>query len=252
LHKTFAIPHGGGGPGMGPIAVAAHLAPFLPGHPLAPCGGEKAIGPVSAAPWGSASILPISWIYIRLIGAEGLKRATQVAVLNANYMAMRLAPYYPTLYTGPNGLVAHEFIAEMRPLKQRTGIDAEDISKRLMDYGFHAPTLSFPVHDTMMIEPTESESKFELDRLCDALIEIHGEIEAVERGEFDPENNPIKNAPHTAQELASQEWNHPYSRKTACFPGKWTRIHKYWPPVARIDNVWGDRHLIAKLERSAR
>ncbi|MHC4341157.1 MAG: aminomethyl-transferring glycine dehydrogenase [Planctomycetota bacterium] len=244
LHKTFCIPHGGGGPGMGPIAVAGHLAAFLPGHPVVGTGGETAIGPVSAAPWGSASILPISWLYIRMVGAEGLRKATQIAVLNANYMAKRLEERYPTLYRGKNGLVAHEFIAEMRQFKKTTGVEVVDIAKRLMDFGFHAPTISFPVAGTMMVEPTESESKLELDKLCDALIVIHGEIMAIERGEMDRENNPVKNAPHTAHALAAPEWNHPYSRETAIFPGEWSRGHKWWPPVGRIDDVWGDRNLM--------
>jgi len=244
LHKTFCIPHGGGGPGMGPIAVAEHLAPFLPSHPLVRTGGETSISAVSAAPWGSPSILAISWVYISLVGAEGLVKASQVAVLNANYMAKRLEEHYPVVYRGPNGCVAHEFIADMRQFKDATGIEAADIAKRLMDYGFHAPTLSWPVIGTMMIEPTESESKSELDRLCDALIAIRGEIAAIERGQLDRENNPVKNAPHTAHKVTASEWNHPYSREQAAFPTAWTRHHKYWPPVGRIDDVWGDRNLV--------
>lgn len=244
LHKTFAIPHGGGGPGMGPIAVAGHLAPFLPTHPLVRTGGEAGIGAVSAAPWGSPSILPISWTYISLVGAEGLVKASQVAVLNANYMAKRLEKHYPVVYRGPNDCVAHEFIVDMRQLKESAGIEAVDIAKRLMDYGFHAPTLSWPVIGTMMIEPTESESKAELDRLCDALIAIREEVARIERGEMDRENNPVKNAPHTAHEVTASEWNHPYSREVAAFPSAWTRHHKYWPPVGRIDDVYGDRHLV--------
>ncbi|MBN2491910.1 MAG: aminomethyl-transferring glycine dehydrogenase [Planctomycetes bacterium] len=246
LHKTFAIPHGGGGPGVGPIGVAAHLAPFLPGHPLVACGGKKAIGPVSAAPWGSASILPISYAYIALMGAAGLKRATQMAILNANYMARRLEPYYPVLYKGPGGFVAHEFILDTRPLKDRAAVRVDDIAKRLMDYGFHAPTISFPVPGTLMIEPTESEPKAELDRLCDALIAIRGEIAAIERGEADPENNPLRRAPHTAEEIAADAWDRPYSRALAAFPAPWTRVHKYWPPVGRIDNTYGDRNFVGR------
>ncbi|HEX5074373.1 MAG TPA: aminomethyl-transferring glycine dehydrogenase, partial [Gemmatimonadaceae bacterium] len=244
LHKTFCIPHGGGGPGMGPIAVAKHLAPFLPGHPLVETGGEKAIGPVSAAPWGSPSILTISYVYIAMMGGEGLKKASQVAVLNANYMAKRLEPYFPTLYKGKGGLVAHEFIADLRACSASAGIGPVDVAKRLMDYGFHAPTMSWPVPGTLMIEPTESESKAELDRLCDALIAIHGEIKAIEEGRSDRENNALKNAPHTAHAIAASEWNHPYSREEAAFPAEWTRRHKYWPPVGRIDDAYGDRHLV--------
>ena len=248
LHKTFCIPHGGGGPGMGPIGVAAHLAPFLPGHPIVETGGEQAIGAVAAAPWGSSSILPISWVYIMLLGGEGLKTATQVAILNANYMAKRLENHYPVLYRGRNDLVAHEFIVDLRQFKKPTGVEVEDVAKRLMDFGFHAPTVSFPVPGTLMIEPTESESKAELDRFCDALIAIHGEITAIESGESDRENNPLRNAPHTAHSIAAEEWNHPYSREQAAFPAPWTREHKYWPPVGRIDNVAGDRNLICSCE----
>ncbi len=244
LHKTFCIPHGGGGPGMGPIAVAAHLRPFLPGHPVVPTGGERAIPAVSAAPFGSASILPISLAYIAMLGAEGLRRATQVAILNANYMARRLDPHFPILYRGRGGLVAHEFILDCRAIKRSSGVDVVDIAKRLMDFGFHAPTVSFPVADTLMVEPTESESMEELDRLCDAMIAIRGEIAAIERGEMDRDNNPLKNAPHTSHDLAASEWNHPYTREQACFPAPWTRHHKYWPPVKRIDSVLGDRNLV--------
>ncbi len=249
LHKTFAIPHGGGGPGMGPIGVAAHLAPFLPDHPMvqgvnpASRGGDT-IGAVSAAPWGSASILPISWTYIRLMGAEGLKRATQVAVLNANYMAKRLDPHYPVLYTGKSGLVAHECIIDLRPLKESSGITVEDVAKRLVDYGFHAPTMSFPVPDTLMIEPTESEAKRELDRLCDALIAIRQEIADVESGKADAKDNPLHNAPHTHHLLLEGDWSRPYSREQAYFPLHTLREDKYWPPVGRVDNVYGDRHLV--------
>jgi len=244
LHKTFCIPHGGGGPGMGPIAVAKHLAPFLPSHPLVATGGENGIAPVAAAPWGSASILPISWVYIALVGGEGLRKASQVAVLNANYMAKRLEKTFPILYTGQNGLVAHEFILDTRTLKTMAGIEVVDVAKRLMDYGFHAPTMSWPVAGTLMIEPTESESKDELDRLCEALEMIHAEAKAIADGKLDRENNPLRNAPHTAHAIASSEWNHPYSREQAAFPAEWTRRHKYWPPVGRIDDVYGDRHII--------
>jgi len=249
LHKTFAIPHGGGGPGMGPIGVAAHLAPFLPDHPVvqgvnpAARGGET-VGSVSAAPWGSASILPISWTYIRLMGAAGLKRATQVAVLNANYVARRLDPHYPVLYTGKNGLVAHECIIDLRPIKESSGITVEDVAKRLVDYGFHAPTMSFPVPDTLMIEPTESEAKRELDRLCDALIAIRREIAEVESGAADPKNNVLHNAPHTHRLLLDGDWSRPYSKEQAYFPLPTLREDKYWPPVGRVDNVHGDRHFV--------
>ncbi|MGH9334848.1 MAG: aminomethyl-transferring glycine dehydrogenase, partial [Vicinamibacteria bacterium] len=243
LHKTFCIPHGGGGPGMGPIAVAAHLAPFLPGHPLTQVGGEKAIGPVSAAPYGSPAILTIPWAYIRLMGGDGLTDATRVAILNANYMAKRLEAYYPVLYRGERGRVAHEFILDCRPLKKNSGVEVEDVAKRLMDYGFHAPTMSFPVAGTLMIEPTESESKQELDRFVDALISIREEIRDIEEGRADRKDNLLKNAPHTASAIVSSEWSHPYSREAAAFPAPWLREHKFWPPVARIDNPYGDRNL---------
>ena len=244
LHKTFCIPHGGGGPGMGPICVAAHLAPFLPGHPVVATGGSAAIGPISAAPWGSASILPIPWAYIRMMGPDGLKRATEIAILNANYMASRLAPHFPVLYTGENGRVAHECIVDVRQLKAGSGVEVEDIAKRLMDYGFHAPTVSFPVAGTMMIEPTESESKAEIDRLCDALIAIRGEIAKVEAGEWSKTDNPFKNAPHTCESVVGDEWTHPYSRSTAAFPAPWVKGNKFWPTVARINNVYGDRNVV--------
>ncbi|HEY7214253.1 MAG TPA: aminomethyl-transferring glycine dehydrogenase [Thermoanaerobaculia bacterium] len=244
LHKTFCIPHGGGGPGMGPICVAAHLAPFLPGHPVIPTGGEKAIGPVSAAPWGSPSILPISWAYIALMGPAGLARATELAILNANYMAARLRQHYPLLYTGERGRVAHEFILDLRPFKSTAGVEAEDVAKRLIDYSFHAPTLSFPVAGTLMIEPTESESKAELDRFCDAMIHIREEIRAIEQGRMDRQNNPLKNAPHTAEDLADAAWDRPYSREEAVFPMPWVRERKFWPYVGRVDNPWGDRNLM--------
>ncbi len=243
LHKTFCIPHGGGGPGVGPIAVAAHLAPFLPGHPLRPeCGGAAAIGPVAAAPWGSASILPISWSYIRLMGAAGLRRASEIAIVNANYVAARLAAHFPVLYTGKNGRVAHECIIDLRPLK--AWASAEDVAKRLIDFGFHAPTMSFPVAGTLMIEPTESESKAELDRFCDAMIAIRGEIRAIEEGRWPKTDNPLVNAPHTAAEVTGSSWTHPYTREQAAFPLPWVAAGKYWPPVARVDNVYGDRNIV--------
>ena len=252
LHKTFCIPHGGGGPGMGPIGVRSHLAPFLPDHPIVegvnPAASSSevgTVGTVSAAPWGSALILPISWAYIAMMGAEGLKRATQVAILSANYIAQRLDPHYPVLYSGKNGRVAHECIIDLRPIKQSCGITVEDIAKRLIDFGFHAPTVSFPVADTMMIEPTESEAKRELDRFCDAMIQIRQEIAAIERGESDAQDNPVKNAPHTHDMLLQQAtWSKPYSKEQAFFPLHTLREDKYWPPVGRIDNVYGDRHLV--------
>jgi len=240
LHKTFCIPHGGGGPGVGPCAVKAHLAPYLPKT----FGGEGGVGMVSAASFGSASILPISWMYITLMGSAGLRRATQVALLNANYIAKRLEPHYETLYTGRNGLVAHECILDLRPLKDRTGISAEDVAKRLIDFGFHAPTLSFPVAGTLMVEPTESESLHELDRFIDAMIEIREEIRAVEDGRLDREDNPLKNAPHTATMVMASEWTHAYPRELAAFPLATLRLQKYWPPVARVDNVYGDKNVM--------
>ncbi|NJQ01551.1 aminomethyl-transferring glycine dehydrogenase [Streptomyces zingiberis] len=244
LHKTFCIPHGGGGPGVGPVAVRAHLAPYLPNHPLQPAAGpETGVGPVSAAPWGSAGILPISWAYIRLMGAEGLRRATQVAVLSANYVAKRLEPHYPVLYTGPAGLVAHECIVDLRPLTKATGVTVDDVAKRLIDYGFHAPTMSFPVAGTLMIEPTESEDLAELDRFCEAMIAIRGEIEQVASGEWPVEGSPLRNAPHTAATLTG-EWEHPYDRRTAVFPSGVGAADKYWPPVRRINSAYGDRNLV--------
>jgi len=239
LHKTFCIPHGGGGPGVGPIGVKAHLAPFLPGHGHM----ERKLGAVSAAPFGSASILPITWMYIRMMGGEGLKRASELAILNANYVARRLEEHYPVLYTGSNGLVAHECILDLRPLKETSGISVEDVAKRLIDYGFHAPTMSFPVAGTLMVEPTESESKEELDRFCDAMIRIREEIRAVENGDLDKDDNPLKNAPHTAAELVG-EWTHRYSRELAVYPTASLVEGKYWPPVGRVDNVYGDRNLV--------
>ncbi len=244
LHKTFCIPHGGGGPGMGPIGVARHLAPFLPGHPLVRCGGDQAIGPVAAAPWGSALILAIPWMYIAMMGGDGLERATEVAILNANYMAARLGEHFPVLYRGASGRVAHEFILDLRPFKASAGIEAEDVAKRLMDFGFHAPTMSFPVPGTLMIEPTESESKRELDRFCEAMIAIRGEIREVEEGRIDRKNNPLKNAPHTASAIAGDSWDRPYSRQQAIFPRDWVRDGKFFPAVGRIDNVYGDRNLV--------
>jgi glycine dehydrogenase len=244
LHKTFCIPHGGGGPGMGPICVGKHLAPFLPGHPVIKTGGEHAIGPISAAPWGSASILTISYAYIAMMGPEGLRRATQVAICNANYVAKRLQDHFPVLYTGQNGMVAHECIVDVRQLKATSGVEVGDIAKRLMDYGFHAPTISFPVAGTMMIEPTESESQAELDRFCDALIAIRQEIREIEQGKLDKQDNPLKNAPHTAEAVTAAEWTHGYSRERAAFPAPWTKQHKFWPSVARVNDVHGDRNLV--------
>jgi glycine dehydrogenase len=239
LHKTFCIPHGGGGPGMGPICVAAHLAPFLPKHPVIPVGGKQGIGAISAAPWGSASILVIPWIYIRLMGGDGLTEATRLAILNANYIARRLEKHFPVLYKGHGGLVAHECILDLRQFKSVT---VEDVAKRLMDYSFHAPTISWPVPGTMMVEPTESESKEELDRFCDAMIAIHAEIAAIESGSADAKNNLLKNAPHTAEVVAADKWDRPYAREQAAYPARSLRDHKFWPPVSRIDNVFGDRN----------
>ena len=241
LHKTFCIPHGGGGPGMGPIAVAEHLVEFLPGHVVVNLGGENPTGAVAAAPWGSAGILPIPWVYIAAMGGPGLTEATEYAILNANYIAKRLQAYFPVLYRGHGNLVAHECILDLREFKHVT---VEDVAKRLMDYGFHAPTISWPVSGTMMVEPTESESKEELDRFCEALISIHAEMKAIESGQADKQNNLLKNAPHTADMLAVEPWNHPYSREQACFPAKWLHDHKFWPAVGRIDNVFGDRNLV--------
>jgi glycine dehydrogenase len=241
LHKTFCIPHGGGGPGMGPIGVAGHLESFLPGHAVISIPGRPSSGAVSAAPWGSASILPISWVYIAAMGPDGLTEATEYAILNANYIAHRLHSYYPVLYRGHGNLVAHECILDFRQFKN---ITVEDVAKRLMDYGFHAPTISWPVPGTIMVEPTESESKAELDRFCDALISIHKEIQDVETGIADGQNNVLKNAPHTADMLADEHWERPYTREQACFPAKWLRDYKFWPAVGRIDNVYGDRNLV--------
>ncbi|HTY62856.1 MAG TPA: aminomethyl-transferring glycine dehydrogenase [Acidobacteriota bacterium] len=247
LHKTFCIPHGGGGPGVGPIAVASHLAEFLPGHVVVRTGGREAISSVSSAPWGSASILPISWAYIRLMGSEALREASCYAILNANYIARKLDPYYPVLYKGAQGFVAHECILDLRGLKKSAGIEVDDVAKRLMDYGFHAPTVSFPVPGTVMIEPTESESLEELDRFCEAMIAIRREIAAIEEGRADPQDNPLKNAPHTIDALLTAEWRHPYTREDAAFPLPWTRERKFWPSVGRIDNVFGDRNPVCVL-----
>jgi glycine dehydrogenase len=244
LHKTFSIPHGGGGPGVGPIGVAKHLVQFLPTHPVVPIGSAKAIGPVAAGPWGSASILAISWVYIRMMGAEGLKHATEVAILNANYMAKRLEPFYPIVYKGMNGRVAHEFIIDLKPIKTLADIEVEDVAKRLMDYGFHAPTTSFPVIGTLMIEPTESESKAELDRYCDALIAIRKEVDEIASGIADKTHNVLKNAPHTADMVTADNWKFPYAREKAAYPVSWLRARKFWVSVGRVNNVQGDRNLI--------
>src|SRR5438105_783355 len=244
LHKTFCIPHGGGGPGMGPICVARHLVPYLPGHPVMRTGREKAIGAVSAAPWGSASILLISWAYIKMMGAQGLTQATKVAILAANYVARRLDEHFPVLYKGKNGFVAHECIVDLRKVKRDAGIEVDDVAKRLMDYGFHAPTTSFPVIGTLMIEPTESEPKAELDRFCEAMIGIRREIREIESGKAPRDQNVLKGAPHTAEVLTADVWDRPYSRQHAAYPAKWVREHKFWPAVGRLNNVYGDRNLL--------
>jgi glycine dehydrogenase len=246
LHKTFCIPHGGGGPGVGPVAVGAHLARFLPAHRMLPGTPETApehIGPVSAAPYGSASILPISWMYITMMGSDGLRAASESAILAANYLARRLSSHFPVLYAGRHGLVAHECILDLRPLKETSGVTVEDVAKRLMDYGFHAPTMSFPVAGTLMIEPTESESKVELDRFVDAMLAIREEIRAIEEGGMDRDDNPLKNAPHTAAALLTTEWKHGYSRELAAYPVASLKLNKIWPSVGRADNVYGDRNL---------
>lgn len=243
LHKTFCIPHGGGGPGMGPIGVKKHLIPFLPGSKFYDVGTSESVGAVSSTPWGSASILPISWMYIAMMGGEGLKLSAQVAILNANYVAKKLAPYYPVLYKGREGMVAHECILDLRGIQERTGVTVEDVAKRLMDYGFHAPTVSWPVAGTMMIEPTESEGKEELDRFCEAMILIAQEIKSIETGSLPKDKNPLKLAPHTAAVVTRTEWDRPYSREIAAFPAQWTRENKFWPAVSRIDNAYGDRNL---------
>jgi glycine dehydrogenase len=247
LHKTFAIPHGGGGPGMGPICVNDKLAPFLPGH-ITLQNKDTSIPAVSAAPFGSASILLISYAYIKMLGAEGMKKSTEIAILNANYMKARLENDYKILYTGKNGTCAHEFIVDLRPFKMSAGIEAEDVAKRLIDYNFHAPTLSFPVAGTIMIEPTESEDKNELDRFCDALLSIRSEIKAIEEGSFDKTDNPLKNAPHTQFEITADEWNHKYSRQKAAFPLEYVKANKFWPSVNRVNNTHGDRNLICTCE----
>jgi glycine dehydrogenase len=244
LHKTFCIPHGGGGPGMGPIGVAKHLVEFLPGNPIIHVGGKHPAGVVSAAPWGSSSILPISMMYIDMMGGEGLTEATKVAILNANYIAKRLEPHYPVLYKGKNGTIAHECIVDPRSLKSSAGVEVEDIAKRLMDYGFHAPTVSFPVAGTLMIEPTESESKAELDRFCDALIAIREEIREIELGIADRHDNPLKHAPHPLARVVSDKWDHAYGRERAAFPAPWTKLHKFWPAVGRVESAYGDRNLV--------
>ena len=245
LHKTFCIPHGGGGPGVGPVGAAEHLAPFLPNHPLAPVAGPPTgPGPVAAAPWGSAGILAIPWMFIHMMGAEGLRRATEAAILNANYVATRLREAYPILYTGAEGFVAHECIIDVRGLRDESGITVDDLAKRLIDYGFHAPTMSFPVAGTLMIEPTESEGKAELDRFCDAMLAIRAEADRVGRGEWPADDNPLVNAPHTSSDVTAEEWTHPYTRTEAAYPEAWQRENKYWPPVSRIDGAYGDRNLV--------
>jgi glycine dehydrogenase len=244
LHKTFSIPHGGGGPGMGPIGVAAHLAPYLPGHPLVKTGSARAIHAVAAAPWSSASILIISYAYIKMLGGNGMTDATRYAILNANYIKSRLEPHFPVLYARQNGRVAHEMIFDLRPLRQMSGIDETDVAKRLIDFGFHAPTVSFPVPGTLMIEPTESEPKEELDRFCDAMIAIRAEIQAVVEGKADPKDNVLKHAPHTAAAVLADQWRHAYLREQAAFPLPFVRANKFWPSVGRIDNPYGDRNLM--------
>ena len=243
LHKTFCIPHGGGGPGMGPIGVNNKLAPFLPGHVFRKTGGEQAVPAVSAAPYGSAGILPISYAYIAMSGPKGLRRATETAILNANYLKERLAEHYPILYTGKNGRCAHEMIVDFREFKRTAGVEVEDVAKRLTDYGFHAPTVSFPVAGTLMIEPTESEGKEELDRFCETMIAIREEIREVEEGRADAKNNVLKNAPHTAAVVMADEWDRPYSRQKAAYPVERLQENKFWPAVSRIDSAYGDRHL---------
>ena len=256
LHKTFCIPHGGGGPGMGPIGVKAHLAPFLPTHPVVPTGAmpgfsgrdEQSFGCMAAAPFGSALILPISFAYISMMGSKGLTNASRQAILNANYMMKRLEGHFDIVYKGKNGTCAHEFILDTRPFEHSAGVKAEDIAKRLIDYGFHAPTMSWPVSGTLMIEPTESESKAELDRFCNAMIQIREEIREIEQGRFPKEDNVLHNAPHTAAHVMGDKWEHPYSRDKAAFPAAWVRAAKFWPTVSRVDNVYGDRHLVTKLQ----
>jgi glycine dehydrogenase len=244
LHKTFCIPHGGGGPGMGPICAAKHLVPFLPGHPVVAVGGDQACGTISAAPWGSASILPISWAYIALMGPDGLTAATKMAILNANYIAARVREHIPVLYTGPGGLVAHECIFDCRPFKASAAVEVEDVAKRIIDFGFHPPTVSFPVAGTLMVEPTESEPKAELDRFCDALIAIRAEIAEVESGTAARGNNLLTNAPHPLEDVISDAWDRPYPRERAGYPTAATRAHKSWPTVSRVDGAYGDRNLV--------
>jgi len=254
LHKTFCIPHGGGGPGMGPIGIKKHLAPHMPTHPVIPTGAlpnfksdAASFGTMAAAPYGSSLILPISYAYISMMGSKGLERASKLAILNANYMAKRLESHYPVLFKGPRGTCAHEFIIDLRPLKDSADVEAEDIAKRLIDYGYHAPTMSWPVSGTLMIEPTESESKAELDRFCDALISIREEVRQVESGAASKHDNVLKRAPHTAEAVLSSSWDRPYSREVAAFPAPWVSGAKFWPTTSRVDNVWGDRHLVARL-----
>jgi glycine dehydrogenase len=244
LHKTFGMPHGGGGPGVGPICVNEKLMPYLPSHPMVACGGEKAITAVSAAPYGSANILPITYGYIKMLGAEGLRRSTEIAIVSANYMACALKGHYGIVYTGKTGRVGHEMIVDLRRFRQDYGIECGDVAHRLMDYGFHAPTLSFPVHDTLMVEPTESEPKAELDRFLEALIDIKADCDAIKEGKIDAEDNVIKMAPHIAEEISLDEWNHPYSRQKAAYPLNWVRENKFWPHVTKIDNGYGDRNLV--------
>ena len=244
LHKTFTIPHGGGGPGMGPICCNDKLLPYLPSHPVVKVGSEKAIKAVSAAPWGSASILLISYAYIKLMGGKGLTEATKFAILNANYIKCKLEKDFKVLYTGTKGYVGHELIFDLRDYKHHFNIEVEDVAKRLMDYGYHAPTVSFPVPGTIMVEPTESESKAELDKFCDAMISIKGEISEIADGKFDKVDNPLKNSPHTMEEVISDNWNHQYSREKAAFPKEWTKVNKFWPTVGRVDNAYGDRNLV--------
>jgi len=243
LHKTFSIPHGGGGPGMGPIGVRKHLAPYLPGHPVAKTGGEKGIGAISAAPYGSPMVLPISYAYIAMMGGDGLTHATEIAILNANYIAARIGDRFPVLYRGEQRRVAHECILDTRGFKS-AGVSVDDLAKRLMDYGFHAPTMSWPVIGTLMVEPTESESKEELDRFCDAMLSIHEEITEIEAGRLPKDDNPLCNAPHTMEAVTAEEWSHPYSRERAAFPSTFQRMHKFWPAVARIDQAFGDKNLV--------
>ena len=244
LHKTFTIPHGGGGPGVGPIAAAEHLVPFLPGHDVVSLDGKQSLSAVSSAPWGSASIMVISYAYIKMMGAVGLRKATEAAIINANYIKAVLEPYFPVLYTGKTGFVGHELIFDFRPFKASANIEVEDVAKRLMDYGYHAPTVSFPVPGTLMVEPTESESKEELDRFCEAMISIKNEIEQIEQGTLDKVDNPLKNSPHTAMDVISDNWSHSYARELAAYPLEWIRDNKFWPGVGRVNNAYGDRNLV--------